>query len=478
MYKLFRRAILNKFIHVLIITVIAIVLFTCSESTNVEDLAILKGKVYFVENSSLPQPLAGATVSALDYFAQGQTGANGAFEVKIDLSGEDGPVAVDLQVSKAGYESSTTSVNAQRGETTLVPDLTLQQIYSDTTVLEDTISGDAAHISIDGSHFTHIYVQSSGLQETAKISFVVTDDQGRLVDSTHSVLVHFNILSGPDGGEYLQPDTMRTTNGRVHTVLNSGIIAGPVQLDVFAEVNGQTIRTLPIRIAIYGGLPDQDHFSLAVDKLNIAGRVHFGIIDNITAFVGDKFSNPVAPGTIVYFSTDYCIVEGAAVTDELGQATVHFESAGPFPPNPIDSTFAHITAWTYEDTVLRNTINAKARVLLSDVTAPIQVSPDNFTYTAANSPVAFEYTVQDKWGNPLVGNTNIKVSSTAGNLYGDVNIDLIDTQLPGPGSTDFQFFWTPGDSLKDPQVFISITVDPPPDGNGYRSVGISGSRNW
>ena len=141
---------MNKFIHVLIITVIAIVLFTCSESTNVEDLAILKGKVYFVENSSLPQPLAGATVSALDYFAQGQTGANGAFEVKIDLSGEDGPVAVDLQVSKAGYESSTTSVNAQRGETTLVPDLTLQQIYSDTTVLEDTISGDAAHISIDG----------------------------------------------------------------------------------------------------------------------------------------------------------------------------------------------------------------------------------------------------------------------------------------------------------------------------------------
>ena len=307
---------------------------------------------------------------------------------------------------------------------------------------------------------------------------MVTDDQGRLVDSTHSVLVHFNILSGPDGGEYLEPDTMRTINGRVHTVLNSGIIAGPVQLDVYAEANGQTIRTLPIRMAIYGGLPDQRHFSLAVDKLNIAGRVHFGIIDNITAFVGDKFSNPVAPGTIVYFSTDYCIVEGAAVTDELGQATVRFESAGPFPPNPIDSTFAHITAWTYEDTVLRNTINTGAKVLLSDVTAPIQISPSSFSYTAVNSPVAFDYTVQDIWGNPLVGNTSIKVSTTAGNLYGDVNVSLIDTRSPGPGTTDFQFYWAPGDSLDDPQVFISITVDPPSDGNGYRSVGISGSRNW
>ena len=469
---------MNKLIYLLIITVITIFLFTCSESTNVEDLATLKGRIYFVAGANLPEPLAGATVSALDYFAQSQTNTNGVFEVKVDLGGEDGPVEVGLQVSKAGYETGTTYVNAQKGETTLVPDLTLLQIYSDTTTLEDSISGDATHITVDGIHSTHIYVQSSGLQETAKINFVVTDDQGRLVDSTHSVLVHFNILSGPDGGEYLEPDTMRTINGRVHTVLNSGIIAGPVQLDVYAEANGQTIRTLPIRMAIYGGLPDQRHFSLAVDKLNIAGRVHFGIIDNITAFVGDKFSNPVAPGTIVYFSTDYCIVEGAAVTDELGQATVRFESAGPFPPNPIDSTFAHITAWTYEDTVLRNTINTGAKVLLSDVTAPIQISPSSFSYTAVNSPVAFDYTVQDIWGNPLVGNTSIKVSTTAGNLYGDVNVSLIDTRSPGPGTTDFQFYWAPGDSLDDPQVFISITVDPPSDGNGYRSVGISGSRNW
>lgn len=470
---------MNKFIYVLIIVIIAVFLYTCAENTtDAEDLAILKGTVYFVENNSLPQPLAGATVRAVNYFAQSQTNTNGVYEVKLDLSNGDEQVDVELQVSKAGYEIESTFITAQKGKTVLVPDFTLLQIYNDTTTFQDTVSGDAAHITVNGNHSSHIYVQSSGLQETAKINFIVTDDQGRLVDSTHSVVVHFNILNGPNGGEYLEPDTMRTVNGKVFTVLNSGIIAGPVQLDVYAEVNGQTIRSLPIRMAIYGGLPDQNHFSLAVDKLNIAGRVHYGIIDNITAFVGDKFSNPVAPGTIVYFSTDYCIVEGAAVTDELGQATVRFESAGPFPPNPIDSSFAHITAWTFEDTVLENTINAKARVLLSDVTAAIQISPQTFTYTAVNNPVAFDYTVQDVWGNPLVGNTNIKVSSTAGSLYGDVNINLVDTQLPGPGSTDFQFYWTPGDSLEDPQVFISITVDPPSDGNGYRSVGISGTRNW
>lgn len=469
---------MNKYIMIFIIIIIGAFLFTCAENTNVKDLGVLKGKVYFIENSSSPQPLAGATVSAKSYFAQSQTNSNGAYEVNIDLSNEEGSVEVELEVSKAGYETKTTSVTAQRGETTLVPDFTLLQIYNDTTVTGDTISGDAAHISVNGSHSSHIYVQSSGLQETAKINFVVTDDEGRPVDSAHSVMVHFRILDGPNGGEYLQPDSMRTTDGSVYTVLNSGTIAGPVQLDVYAEVNGETIRALPIRIAIYGGLPDQDHFSLAVEKLNIAGRVHFGIIDNITAFVGDKFSNPVAPGTIVYFSTDYCIVEGAAVTDELGKATVRFQSAGPLPPNPSDSTFAHVTAWTFEDTLLKTSINARARILLSDVTAPIQISPTTFTYTSANNPVAFDYVVQDIWGNPLVGSTNIKVSSTAGSLYGDVNINLVDTQLPGPARTNFQFYWAPGDSLEDPQVFISITVDPPSDGNGYRSLGISGTRNW
>lgn len=471
---------MNKFIVLLVISVIAVLLFACSDTTKSDkDLAVIRGYVYAVDNNSALNPLAGANVNAKGYFAQATTNSKGMYEIGLDLGEEEETIDVTLQVSKAGYDEFAENVSVQKGKTVTAPDITLIKLFSDTTN-QDTVgaSGDAAHITVDGEHLTHIYVQSSGLQESAVLNFLVTDAQGRPVDSSHGVTVHFSILNGPDGGEYLEPETMQTTNGRAYTILNSGIIAGAVQLDVYADVNGQTIRALPIRIAIYGGLPDQEHFSLAVDQLNIAGRVHFGIIDNITAFVGDKFSNPVAPGTIVYFSTDYCIVEGAAVTDELGQATVRFESAGPLPPNPADSTFAHVTAWTFKDTVLENSISTRARVLLSDVTAPIQISPSSFSYTAVNNPVAFSYTVRDIWGNPLVGSTNIKVSSTAGSLYGDVNINLVDTQYPGPGTTDFQFYWAPGDSLEAPQVFISITVDPPADGNGYRSIGISGSRNW
>jgi hypothetical protein len=475
----------TKYILFLTIGIISILFFSCADdAVSNEDLAVLRGVVYFVENNSAPEPLAGAIVSAKNYFVQDVTDNNGVFEIKIELTGEEESIQVALEVSKAGYESNSANVDALKGESIIVPDITLTKLYSDTTIIDTSIvdttglSGDAAHISVDGNHPSHIYVLSSGLQETAQINFLVTDSQGRPVDSTHQVTVFFEILNGPGGGEYLEPDTMTTNNGKVFTVLNSGIIAGPVQLDVYADVDGQTIRSLPVRIAIYGGLPDLNHFSVAVDRLNIAGRVHFGILDNVTAFVGDKFSNPVAPGTIVYFSTDYCVVEGAAVTNDLGQATVRFESAGPLPPNPADSTFAHITAWTLEDPLLEDVISTRTRVLLSDVTAPIQISPTSFQYNETNTPIQFDYVVSDIWGNPLVGDTRVRVQSTDGSVYGDTDLDLVDSQTPGPGRTNFQFYWAPGDSLESPQVYITVKVTPPEDGNGYQSVGVSGTRNW
>ncbi|MCP4413051.1 MAG: hypothetical protein GY808_10880, partial [Gammaproteobacteria bacterium] len=159
-------------------------------------------------------------------------------------------------------------------------------------------SGDAAHIEFVTPHESHIYVYASGLKETAVLEVMVTDAQGNLVDQTHAVQVHFNILQGPDGGEYLEPATMTTEDGLAYTVLNSGTVSGPIQIEAYVDLPDKTIMAIPSRIAIYGGLPDDNHFSVALEKVNIAGQVHLGIIDNATAFVGDKYSNPVAPGTI------------------------------------------------------------------------------------------------------------------------------------------------------------------------------------
>lgn len=463
--------------------IILLLLLACSDSTKSnKDVAILKGAVYQIDAENNVLPLEGALVNVAEVFAQTTTGSDGSYTLNVTLGSDVESEQLTLEASKAGFEYAEVKVLAQKGETITVPDLTLSALGGDTTINDTTgtdttqASGEAAHIEIYGNHSSHIYVLGSGLTESAQIRFVVRDAMGRPVDENHRVLVRFSILEGPNGGEYLHPDTMTTINGFVSTVLNSGTVAGPVKIEARAEVNGRIISTTPIRIAIYGGLPDAAHFSVAADVLNIAGLLYSGLIDRVTAFVGDKYSNPVAPGTVVYFSSDYGIVEGAAVTDEMGRASVDFMTAAPFPPNPADSSFVHVKAWTFNDVNSEETIEARARILLTDLTAPISVSPPTFEYTNANQPVSFSYSVSDIWGNPLVEDSRIEVSATDGSLYGDTDVLIPDTQYGGPGITQFGFTWTPGDSLESPQVFINIKVVTPTNGNGYRSVTIEGTK--
>ena len=68
----------------------------------------------------------------------------------------------------------------------------------------------------------------------------------------------------------------------------------------------------------------------------------------------------------------------------------------------------------------------------------------------------------------------ISVSASDGEVQGDTQIKMLDSRYSGNGTTDFNFVWAPGDSLEAPQVYISITVTSPPDGNGSRSINISG----
>jgi hypothetical protein len=464
----------------LIFIILLTFLFFCSENTKSEyNTATLYGTVYGINDANKLDVLSGAQIDLQNYFVQAYSDQQGEYQISLELGDEIQQINVQILASKAGYESGSTLITAKKGESVKVPDITLKKIfvYDTSDIDPNRKSGEAAHIEVYGSHSQHIYVLSSGLQETARINFIVRDSKGIPVDEDHKANVKFEILDGPEGGEYLDPDNMTTENGLVFTVLNSGIVAGPLQLQAWlTTASGKNIYTFPIRLAIYGGLPDPIHFSTAVHRLNIAGLKYLGILDEVTAYVGDQYSNPVAPGTVVYFSTDYGIVDGSAVTDEMGQATVNFMSAFPLPPNPLDSSFVHITSWTYSDTIGQRIIKDRARILLSDQTAPIAVSPTSFTYSAINNPINFNYTVRDIWGNPIVGGSKIEVSATDGDLFGDINIDLLDTQYSGPGTTQFNFTWAPGENLEAPQVYINIKVTTPENGNGYRSVNIIGTR--
>ena len=275
-------------------------------------------------------------------------------------------------------------------------------------------SGDASSIVLVDIEASNIFVAGSGGNETSDLTFEVRDDNGNSVDLDHQVKVRFRITGGPDGGEFLSADSVLTDlDGRAVTTVNSGTKAGALQ--VAAEIPEMSIVSAPVPLAINGWLPDIDHFSVASEKLNFAGYNILGLENRTTAFVGDKFSNPVPPGTVVQFSTTGGIIDGSAETDLHGRASVLLISAVPqpqgvpkeqlrripeesLPPYFFGPGFALITAQTVDEN--QKALYAETIVLFSGITR-LSVSPSTFSIPPFSFQT-FNYTVSDQNDNPLV----------------------------------------------------------------------------
>jgi hypothetical protein len=300
--------------------------------------------------------------------------------------------------------------------------------------------------------------------------FEVQDSSGKPVDLAHSVEVSFRIGSGPGGGEFIYPPKARTdAKGRVTANIVSGTKAGVVQIVAESNVGSKTIRSLPVVIVIHGGLPDSAHFSIAPEKLNFPGYNVFGLRNKITAYVGDKYGNPVKPGTAVYFTTTGGIIEGSALTNEQGQGSVDLISAEPRPVHPVlGPGYAVITATTADEN--QRTIKAETIVLFSGI-PQITVEPATFDIPNLGSQV-FNYTVSDQNGNPLAGGTTIRVTIDGKDIraLGDLDITIPDTRDRSWTRFSFAIQDTTSDTVERP-VLIRISASGP---NGSATVNISG----
>ena len=159
-----------------------LVVFSCSDSTKTnKDLATVKGTVYGLQTDNQIFPVSGSLITVENFYAQTHSGTDGHYEFSIELDSDVDQATVKINASKAGYETSSASLVAKKGEVVEVPDITLKKILNDTTGSDTTgtdtthVSGEAAHIEVYGSHVQHIYVLGSGLAETARIYFLLTD---------------------------------------------------------------------------------------------------------------------------------------------------------------------------------------------------------------------------------------------------------------------------------------------------------------
>ena len=308
-----------------------------------------------------------------------------------------------------------------------------------------------------------------GEQESSELTYRLQDVNGITLDRFRPTEVSFSLF-GPRGGEFLSPLTATTDeNGLVRTALNSGTEAGVVQIIASFDPGTGVISSSPTPIAIHGGQPDSAHFTLT-SILNIAGLVTIRNA-NVTAILGDKFSNIVRPGTAVSFRTSAGIIEGSAVTDTSGRASVTHTTVNPPPADSLRG-FVTMTAETKNED--GNSIYATRLILWSGHTLVEMVGPAEGFAIADGGTGLFTVRVADaEYGNPLEGGTIIDISASIGTPSGSAIVP--DTQQIGITTTLFDFTVRDddiGDADPPSPSTISILITSP---NGNVKIQISGT---
>lgn len=400
------------------------------------------------------------------------------FSVEVDSSFD-----ITIEASKQGYNTNINNFKVAPGVDVndIVVELTSQSGGGGGGGVGGEPAG-AAAIVLAGVSQQSINIAETGDVVSSSFTFVVQDSAGRPLNTEGAVDVDFTILSGPGGGEEIIPATARTNSqGRVTSTLFSGNTAGPVKLQASVTRSdiGLTIQSKPVLIAIHGGFPDLAHFSLAPNVSNMEGYNINGVRNRITVILGDKFGNPVKPGTVVYFTTTGGIIQGSGQTDDDGIVTADLISGDPRPNDTYPFSggrpgYGTVTAITVDENDTE--ISKNIPVLFSGLpTAPV-VSPTTFDIPS-NGGVSFTYTATDINGNPLPAGTAFEVKVGEGlDATGDVDFNLGDYLSVGPGTTDFQFSVTDTDELSSTQGSTSITVKVTTPEGKTASTTITGTR--
>ncbi len=373
--------------------------------------------------------LSGAIIKISDGISvRGTTSdVDGKFSYNFEL---DNDTDLSVIVFKSGYFRDTTTVFGIVNSTVEVPTFKLERDESSNA---GDFSGRAASIYLIAQTSESVGVKETGALESMQITFEIMDSSGIVIGDNNAIDVSFRFGSTPGGGEYLYPASIRSNSlGRVNVSLNTGTKAGVSQIIAEAVVDGNPITSKPIMIAIHGGFPDAAHFSIGPKFLNYPYYNIFNGKAEITVLVGDKYSNFVKEGTSVYFNSEAGVIEGSAVTNKFGNATVTLLSGNPI---PFDEVLKEGYFYVHSTTVDEDEkyINTKTLVLFSS-TPVVTLSPTSIDIKNAGSQ-NFSYTVSDIFGNPLAhGNNFAVVVETAGkaDASGDISITMPDRQFGVP----------------------------------------------
>lgn len=154
---------------------------------------------------------------------------------------------------------------------------------------------------------------SSAIPSSSKVVFKVVDENGNPVEGQE---VNFT-PSSTLGGISLTPSSdLSDVNGEVETTVNSGSVNTTVR--VLASLDGTSFSSSSDPIAMYSGIPTQNHFSKSVELFNPRGLNFDGSKVKINIRAADQFGNLAPDGTNVSFIAVGGAIEGSCKTSGGG----------------------------------------------------------------------------------------------------------------------------------------------------------------
>jgi protocatechuate 3,4-dioxygenase beta subunit len=310
----------------------------------------------------------------------------------------------------------------------------------------DGPSGTPSNILLLDVSRTVIGIQGSGSPETARVTYQVADSSGQAVSLDNETPVRFELSGASPDGAFVAPAEATTNDqGEVTVNVSSGLRSGTIQIVATAETSdGTIIESRPITITIHGGLPDQEHFSISPARANFQGLATNGITNPVEVIVGDQYSNPVKPGTAVYFESTHGIIEGSATTDDQGRGTVQLISGNPKPENGVSVVTASTQNRDGNRIEVKTPVLFTSRGILKVVSIPTETFSEPLDLRqredvetlkeALGSDFPFggyEFVVEDRNGNPLPQGTTVgfDAGGTEVGASGDTDVTLSDTDV-------------------------------------------------
>lgn len=398
------------------------------------------------------------------------TDANGSFRVSFST---DSIASATLTLTKTGYRDTTISVSLRSG-TVVVLSIAMQPRSVVST--DGSSSGLAQTIAFLGASPQEVSVYGVGGKETSVLAFEVRDSLGLAIDAAHAVALTFTTTNGPNGGEYVSPAQVTTNaSGQAFTTFNAGTRSGVIQITATATVAGRVLTCSPVRFVINGGFPVQSHFSIAAEQHNFPSLGYLGRVNAITVLAGDMYSNPVAPGTAVYFRSSAGVVQPTVFTDKNGFGSVNLYSGN---PSPLGVYAASAYGDGYHYVVARTlgqggaVVQDSTLILWSGDGVIDNISPATFNVPNTGSQ-QISFRVADVLGHPLSAGTIISVSAlippppSEGISQNQVTVifgsngavELPDVLFAGPGTTDFTFVLKDGTWSIDEPTPVNVVIN-------------------